>query len=87
MAPVPAASDRSGRRFPDRVVVVLGPDERVCDLVKNRFPNLINRCFEAKEARHADHPDAVSAASSLSQSVVELKTPNHEAVSTDESFR
>ena len=87
MAPVPAASDRSGRRFPDRVVVVLGPDERVCDLVKNRFPNLINRCFEAKETGQADHPGAVIAASGLSGSVVELKTPPPEAVSMDESIR
>ena len=87
MAPIPGAADRSGRRFPDRVVIVLGTDERVCNLVKNRVPDLFNRCFEAKEARHADHPDAVSTASSLSRSVVELKTPTYQAVSTDESFR
>ena len=86
MAPVPGAADRTSSRFPDQVVVVLGTNECVRDLMKNRIPNLVARCVEAKEVRHANHSGAVSAASSLSRGVVELETPSHEAVLMDESF-
>ena len=87
MAAVPGAADRSGRRIPDRVVVVLGADERVGNLVKYRVPDLVSRCFKTKEARQADHLDVVSAASRLSGSVVELKAPTRKTVSMDESLR
>lgn len=87
MAAVPGAADRSGRRFPDRVVMVPGADERMGNLVKYRVPDLVSGCFKTKEARQADHSDVVSAASGLSGSVVELKTPTRKAVSLDESFR
>ena len=67
--------------------MVLGADERVCNLVKYRVPDLVSRRFQTKEARQADHSDVVSAASSLSGSIVELKTPTRKTVSMDESLR